>query len=167
VRKHHPQGFTLVEIMIVIVIIALLNVMAFPAISNFRLKTQATRVAADFRQMKDGAELALTELGYAPPNGVPSRFPADLIPYLPTSVTSGRKTEKNYFPSSRWAWDNLENRKNRDWKYAIGLRSISSYKANRQIMVEVDRILDDGNINTGYFRKDPWQGYTYILEFHD
>ncbi len=166
-RRSGRRGFSLVEIMIVIVIIGLLNALILPALSNLRTRSQAARIASDFRLMKAGAEMCITELGKAPPNGVPSRFPADLLPYLPSKVTSGQNTAKNVFPNSRWTWDNHETNRRYDWKYGIGLRSISSFNANQKLMTEVDKILDDGDINSGYFFKDRWQGYTYALELHE
>ncbi len=57
------QGFTLVEIMIVVVIIGLLAAMAVPAFNKVRQSAQDKTVASNLRQLSQGADTYFTERG--------------------------------------------------------------------------------------------------------
>jgi prepilin-type N-terminal cleavage/methylation domain-containing protein len=50
--KSHRAGFTLVEIMIVVAIIALLAAIAVPSLQRARKRTQATRILEDLRVLE-------------------------------------------------------------------------------------------------------------------
>jgi len=74
--KHTTQstkGFTLVEIMIVVVIIGLLAAMAIPAFQKVRTNSQDKAVLNNARQLSAGADQYYLE------NGVSSVILADLI----------------------------------------------------------------------------------------
>jgi type IV pilus assembly protein PilA len=57
------KGFTLVEIMIVVVIIGLLAAMAVPAFQKVRASAQDKTVTSNLRQLVQGAEQYFTEFG--------------------------------------------------------------------------------------------------------
>ncbi|MEI6862041.1 MAG: prepilin-type N-terminal cleavage/methylation domain-containing protein [Verrucomicrobiota bacterium] len=57
------KGFTLVEIMIVVVIIGLLAAMAVPAFNKVRTSSQDKAVANNLRQISQAAEQYFTEKG--------------------------------------------------------------------------------------------------------
>ena len=67
------KGFTLVEIMIVVVIIGLLAAMAIPAFQKVRTNSQDKAVLNNARQLSAGADQYFLE------NGVSSVILADLI----------------------------------------------------------------------------------------
>ncbi|HAV12757.1 MAG TPA: pilus assembly protein [Opitutae bacterium] len=58
-----PKGFTLVEIMIVVVIIGLLAAMAIPAFQKIRGNSQDKTVINNLRQMASGADQYFLENG--------------------------------------------------------------------------------------------------------
>lgn len=58
-RRH--QGFTLVEIMIVVAIIALLAAIAVPNFMRARKRTQATRILEDLRALDQAVEMYAIE----------------------------------------------------------------------------------------------------------
>jgi type IV pilus assembly protein PilA len=78
-KKHHrhnraaSQGFTLVEIMIVVVIIGLLAAMAIPAFQKVRINSQNKAVLNNARQLSAGADQYYLE------NGVSTVTLSDLI----------------------------------------------------------------------------------------
>jgi prepilin-type N-terminal cleavage/methylation domain-containing protein len=79
VRRVQQQGFTLVEIMIVVAIIALLAAIAVPSFLRARKRSQATAILQDLRIL-DGAVQQ-----YAIENHKKSGDPVewqDLVPYL-------------------------------------------------------------------------------------
>lgn len=54
--SRHRRGFTLVEIMIVVSLIALLSSLAVPAVQRARKRAQATRVLNDLRALGDSLD---------------------------------------------------------------------------------------------------------------
>ena len=71
--SHKTKGFTLVEIMIVVVIIGLLAAMAIPAFQKVRTNSQDKAVLNNARQLSAGADQYFLE------NGVSSVTISDLI----------------------------------------------------------------------------------------
>ncbi|MGJ8638934.1 MAG: type II secretion system protein [Opitutaceae bacterium] len=59
----HKTGFTLVEIMIVIVIIGLLVVMGIPAYQKIRTSSQERAIINNLRQLASGADQYFLETG--------------------------------------------------------------------------------------------------------
>lgn len=72
-KKNTSKGFTLVEIMIVVVIIGLLAAMAIPAFQKVRQSSQDKAVLNNARQLSAGADQYFLE------NGVSSVLSADLV----------------------------------------------------------------------------------------
>lgn len=58
--KKNMQGFTLIELMVVVGIIAVLAAIAMPVFQDYNVKTQATAALAEISPGKTGFELAVT-----------------------------------------------------------------------------------------------------------
>ena len=71
--KNSKKGFTLVEIMIVVVIIGLLAAMAIPAFQKVRQTSQEKALTNNLRQLASGADQYFLE------NGVTSVLSASLV----------------------------------------------------------------------------------------
>jgi len=62
-RKYSAQGFTLVEIMIVVVIIGLLAAMAIPAFNKVRQASREKAITNNLRQLSAAAQQYMLEKG--------------------------------------------------------------------------------------------------------
>ena len=159
-QSHSPSrksGFSLVEIMVVVVLIGLLNAIAIPSFRRVQEETYANRLANDFRVIRDSLEFGLSELGEAPPDRSPGRFPAELEPYLPQEAMRLSITQ------ARWDWENWIG-KNRNFKVGMTLRMRRGLE-NDALMTRVDEIFDNGDLNSGSFQKERhFGGYAIVLE---
>ena len=72
--KQKKGGFTLVEIMIVVLIIGLLAAMAYPAFMKVKTHAQASRVANDFRSFAGLFEAYTLDNGTYPADASPGAF---------------------------------------------------------------------------------------------
>jgi prepilin-type N-terminal cleavage/methylation domain-containing protein len=148
------EGFTLIEIMIVVLIIGILFVLAIPAFSRARETVQNTRFISDLRV----AVHAFEEY-----NVLNRRYPADRTPgVMPDGMSEYLRGMKWTQPTpikGSWDWDYQQ------FGYRAG---VSAYFTDPIMpdarMLEIDRKLDDGDLNTGLFRKRT-RGYIYIIEF--
>ncbi|MEI6106897.1 MAG: prepilin-type N-terminal cleavage/methylation domain-containing protein [Opitutae bacterium] len=95
-RSHQTHGFTLVEIMVVVVIVGLLSALAVPALLHVKKKAQETMVINTLRQVYDAKEYYFTENGGNWVNvpglvakGYASKSLAAAVAYPPGSWTFG------------------------------------------------------------------------------
>jgi len=151
-NESRRSGFTLVEIMIVVVIIGLLATLAFPAYKKVREQSQAKRLANDYRTFAGTFEFIALELGAWPVDGVGNNLPLEAQPYFESS---------NWYntPPNGGFWDWEVNR--HGFVASIGLSEGSGLPD--AVYQGVDELLDDGNLSTGLFRRTGGY-YLYILQ---
>ena len=130
------KGFTLVEIMIVVVIIGLLAAMAIPAFQRSRERSIAARLTNDFRQFDSSFQRYATENGQWPPTAPLGVIPIGMTGYLPESFTNASPVGGNY-----------------RWLSGSNVVLLVGSNATDSIMLLVDTALDDGNLSTGNFIK--------------
>jgi len=142
-------GFTLVEIMIVVVIIGLLAAMAIPAFQKVQTNSRVSRFASDIRTFASGLETMMLEAGALP--GDPSTGSlagghADLADYI-NAATYAQETSIG----GRWDIDSSDMGLN----CVVGVDFGGAPNSEQLRMLEaVDELIDDGNLTTGIF-----QGY--------
>lgn len=149
------SGFTLVEIMIVVVIIGLLAAVAIPAMQRVQRAAQNARVANDFRVFAQAFET------YALQHGVwPNNSGGGVVPSTPVSMAGDFKTEAWQAVTAiggRWNWD-------RNMSGVSAGISISSLTCTDAQLAEIDAKLDDGDLSTGRFIKTQSNRVTLVLE---
>ncbi len=145
------KGFTLVEIMIVVVIIGLLAVMVAPTIDKVRQRAIATRVVNDFRAFSSAFEQFALETGNYPADGTPASIPLGMDGYLKTSQFSAGTPAGGYY----------------DWDYGVfgvvAAISLDGPTVDAQTLLMIDELMDNGNLSSGFIRSRSG-GIMYILE---
>ncbi|WOO40226.1 type II secretion system protein [Rubellicoccus peritrichatus] len=149
---HKSEGFTLVEIMIVVVIIGMLAIMVMPAFQKVRENSISTRVLNDFRIFSAAFERYALENGDFPPDGGLNQLPPGTDGYIPED------SWLNPPAKGQWLWDRND--------HGIGA-GVSYQRSNLsdEFMTLLDEKLDDGDITTGRFQKLNGDRCTLILEF--
>jgi len=148
-------GFSLVEIMIVVSIIGILMVVAFPAFQKARLTSQITRIASDLSTFSDAFQLYALQRG---------NYPVDTHDALPPGMTE-------YIKQNHWDADVFGGRYNWEgpsWgeggSYAYAGISLFGTTADTSTLEALDSEIDNGNLSSGWFRQTPNGRYTLIIE---
>lgn len=134
------SGFTLVEIMIVVVIIGLLAALAIPAMQRVRQRAQNSRFVSDLRTFSQAFETYAMENGDWPANVGSGVVPAALT----NQISSAAWTSVNSL-GGRWNWD----------AYRLGIKAgiaTTGVTASTEQMTAIDQMIDDGDLTTGRFR---------------
>lgn len=134
-------GFTLVEIMVVVVIIGLLAAIALPAFQRVKQSAVSKRYLNDARQVRDGAERYALENGSFPPNGI-GGLHASLRGYIPESIFNATTTPLG----GVWDWDFQQD------GFTASI-SVYQFTVSDAQLRDIDRTIDDGDLTTGLFRK--------------
>lgn len=142
-----PNGFTLVEIMVVVTIIGLLAAIAIPALQRVQRRAQNSRFVSDLRTYSQAFETYAMERGVWPPNALSGQIPAPLVGEIANKWTSTNTL------GGEWNWDT--NRLG-----IVGGIATTGVTVSASQMVEIDAMIDDGDVSTGSFRLF---GTRYIL----
>jgi type IV pilus assembly protein PilA len=144
-NRPRTRGFTLVEIMVVVVIIGLLAALAIPAVRRASRSSQNGRMINDFRVFTQAFEIYNTQNG-----GWPDTAPAGVVPTLPTSITDTLKAaawEATTTVGGRWQWEN-----DLSSSGDVGICIIGFTCTDEQLQ-QIDAKIDDGNLAAGNFQR--------------
>jgi prepilin-type N-terminal cleavage/methylation domain-containing protein len=150
-KPQRREGFTLVELMIVVSIISLLAVIAVPATIRARESAQVSRFVADLRTAKSAFILYGVEHGTFPPDKQPGEMPDGMDEYLARMDWRGRTSL-----GGQWDWDYQQ------FGCKAGV-SVYGPTAPASQIRRVDLACDDGNLATGSFRSRS-SGYISVIE---
>ncbi len=148
IMKSH--GFTLVEMMIVVVIVGLLASFAIPAFRQANTKSINSRLMNDYRIHAEAFKRFALETGAYPPDGGFGSMPVGMNEYLPATWLDSPV-------GGQWIWDN------NDWGVTAAI-SIRNGNVTSQQMTQLDSQLDDGDLATGMFRKINADRFSLVIE---
>jgi prepilin-type N-terminal cleavage/methylation domain-containing protein len=151
-EMRRTAGFTLVEIMIVVSIIALLAVIALPSLLHSRQEAQNAKFINGLRLACDAFEQYAAEHNAYPPDVSRGIIPAGMATYFDRTFDWTKPTPIG----GNWDWDyNV-------FGFTAGV-SVAGYTASASQMNEIDAKLDDGDPSQGIFQ-DKGGRYSYIIE---
>ena len=138
------SGFTLVEIMIVVAVIALLAAIAVPSFARARKRAQNAKFINALRIGSDAADLyAIENNGKYPPDVNRGVVPPELTSYLDPTFDWTAPTPIG----GRW-----------DWEFGVysviaAISVVIDGAADLERMAEIDRQYDDGDLASGRFQQ--------------
>ncbi len=149
--KAPKQGFTLLEIMIVVTIIGILVALVFPLFSKIKISSQNSALANDLRCFSSMIEFYATDSGDYPEPVESGSLPPDLSGY----ITSG---QWNARPSIGGMWDLVY--ESGTIISAVGVRGFSVDDEQLRVF---DEKYDDASLSTGLYRKIGGGGFFRII----
>lgn len=90
IRRPGPNGFTIIELMIVVLVMGVLAGIALLKVIDLRDSARTSQVAGDFRAVMLAAYTYQTDHQAWPADGAPGVIPPGLLPYLPSSFSFSR-----------------------------------------------------------------------------
>jgi len=149
------KGFTLIELMIVMVIIGILAAIAIPKYVDITKKAQAARVIADFRTILVAVEMCLAETGEYPRDYYPGGVPYELRPYLAEGFSFNLRPSMDV----RYDWDNWVINGRPKHSFTGILYGISVTTKDMALINAIDELYDGG------FTYSLGNNYTFVIEY--
>ena len=154
------RGFTLVEIMVVVVILGLLIAIAVPTYRRFQRKSQNTTFVNNLRLFTQAFETYAMKYGSWPPDTA-----AGLVPEVDSTHTMhGEFRDGDWLAGAlggQWKW-NLASGSNTHPKASISIVGVNVDEAQ---MKDIDAMLDNNDLDSGLFKKGGVAGtYTYTVQ---
>ncbi len=146
------SGFTLLELMVVIVIVGILAAIAMTSYRNFILRSQLTEMATTLGQFAREFEIWEQVNGYYP-NDSHIVLPPDANGLAINEDDRSRTT----LLGGNWNWEGPDG-------YSYAGISIIGVTAEEEHIMQFDTILDDGVLTSGKFRRTSNGRYTYIID---
>jgi len=145
------RGFTLVEIMIVVIIIGLLAVLAIPTIHNSRKSARSATFINDVRTYAAAAEVFSLETGDYPEDSSTGAMPTGLDEYIPTMKWT-------FETPIGGSWDFEKD----DTGITSGFGAVGFTVDNAQLL-HIDNKFDDGSLTSGKLRLIAGDRYYYVI----
>ncbi len=148
-QRRRTAGFTLVEIMVVVMIISILAALGVPALIRVQTKAKTSVLVNDLRVFAAAFDAHAQESGGWPADLDAGVFPAGMSGRL-SEVSWQRKTPIG----GKYNWENDQLHGGIRPRAAIAITATDDAPLleDADLWLEIDRALDDGNLSTGNFR---------------
>ncbi len=141
--RGYPSGFTLVELVVVVLVLGILAAIAVPAVISNTRDAQATALMQQMNTVADAAEFYYASNGRWPTsqnfNALPGDF-AGLLPERAFLSVPGHSTTSGSTPWIQWVYVNSS---------FVELASVVAYQVEPSVAIALDEEFDDGIINQG------------------
>lgn len=152
---HAPRGFSLIELVIVVMIIGVLGAIAVPRLSRGSDGAQVSAFVAELNTFAKLIEQYQIETGHRVADSTTGRMPTELSGYLTANSWQGQTPIGGY-------WDIEAN--DSGVTLAVGVHFDRNTSVDLQSLRAVDRRVDDGVLTTGAFRALAADRFYLVLE---
>lgn len=151
-KRVRPSGFTLMEIMIVVVIVGLLAVLALPAFKKARINAQASVIVNNFRSFSGSFQTYNLDTGEWPAE----HMVAGAVPPGMEGTLKASDWIEGCPINGYYAFENPDDGN------SVAVLLVAN-DMNIALQTRVDTLMDDGDLATGLIRGDN-QSLDYYLE---
>lgn len=135
----HHRGFTLVELIAVIVVLAVLAAVAVPRYFDYRDRASVSATVGMWRSLNAAARAYRMDHGAFPPDTAWT-LPSQLQTYF--EAAQGTELFNKASPiGGRWDWNGVP--------HPVNGFCIGSFTASSNVMLQIDQMVDDGNLSSG------------------
>lgn len=170
-RLKREMGFSLIELVIVVSVLAILAAVVTPQINKLVTKSKVSRLESELKTIKNAVNSAYADIGFLPRDVKKNQDPGLMAkskvpkaykekwegPYLdrwPTEHPWGGSYDYNYGKNSVFNYDGDYG--NEVWMTISGYLTVDTLE-------RIDDELDDGNRKAGNFRHDNKSTGTYYM----
>ncbi len=146
-RRH--DGFTLVQLMFSMSIGSIVMAVCVPKVEQVKRQARATIIVSDMRTFASTFEAYAHEKGDWPAETAAGEIPPELAGQL-ASTAWQRVTPIG----GQYNWDNNQQHVGVRYRAALSISetSIAPLPVDQDMLLEIDKLMDDGNLSTGNFR---------------
>lgn len=175
-RKRDPDGFTIVELLIVVIVIAILATISIVLYNGIQERARAAQVASSLRAVEKGFILMLTSQSratwplqseYPDPITINTTYPPRIEWIIDNSELKGYLNDPPQLPGivANWSYGNTgsdgSNITNCSGVYQGPILVIKVYSP--AVIAMVDKSIDDGDVNCGKVRQADTVNLVYRL----
>ncbi|MEM7359091.1 MAG: prepilin-type N-terminal cleavage/methylation domain-containing protein [Pseudomonadota bacterium] len=147
-QRNKKSGFSLIELIITVAIVAVLTAVALPSFRDYLVRVELSELALKFDQMEFILNVHYQQNG---------SYPNDTHIIPPAGVDMPDYWLDETLIGGNFNWEGPNN-----YPYA-GISILGATAPERHIQM-LDRLIDNGDINSGKFRLTPNGRHTYILD---
>lgn len=143
------RAFTIVQVMVSMSVASMVVAVCVPKVKKSELQSRATIVVADLRTFASAFEAYVHERGNWPEESNAGETPPEMADRL--GSTAWRRVTPI---GGQYNWESNQMHGGIRYRAVISISETAAapLPVNEELLREIDKLMDDGNLNTGLFR---------------